>query len=102
MGFEKDFHFEGTAIPTVTLDELDPGQKYKVELLVELDYFNATFADITSVDLNETIRALVEPVSFVQTEDVDIDLLLLVDTSDAVDDRASIVRQGKIKGLSQN
>ena len=49
------------------------------------------------IDINETIRALVEPRGYIQTEDVDIDLLFLVDNSDAVDDRSTLVSRGTVK-----
>ena len=43
-------HFEGTTIPSLTLHNLDPGQNYTFDLTVELDYFNVTFADVSSID----------------------------------------------------
>ena len=83
--------YEGTKIPTIHIFDLDPGKNYQFDLKVDLDYFNVTFADVTSTDVNTTIVALVEPRDFAQTEDIDLDLLLLVDNSDAVDDRNTIV-----------
>ena len=83
--------YEGTKIPTIHIFDLDPGKKYQFDLTVDLDYFNVTFADVTSTDVNTTIIALVEPRDFAQTEDIDLDLLLLVDNSDAVDNRNTIV-----------
>ena len=61
--------YTGTKIPSLRLVDLDPGQKYQFDLKVDLDYFNVTFADVTSTDINTTIVALVEPRDFAQTEE---------------------------------
>ena len=49
--------YEGTKIPFIHIFDLDPGKNYQFDLTVDLDYFNVTFADVTSTDVNTTIIA---------------------------------------------
>ena len=91
-----DFQTEYTSLeaPVISVTNLDVGRKYTIGLRVEFNFFRVEFADVSESALNFSINALVETMDYVITEDVDVDFLLLVDNSDALDTRSAMVTQG--------